>query len=110
MNGALPPSSSDTFLTVGAHCAISSLPISVDPVNEILRTIGIRRQLAADLARRAGDDVEHALRDAGAFGQLRQRQRRERRLRRRLDDDGAAGGERRADLARDHRDAGNSTA
>ena len=40
MNGALPPSSSETFLTVAAHCAISSLPTSVEPVNEILRTVG----------------------------------------------------------------------
>src|SRR5258705_13748038 len=41
MKGALPPSSSDTFLIVPAHCAISSLPISVEPVNEILRTVGL---------------------------------------------------------------------
>ena len=40
MNGALPPSSSETFLTVWAHCAISSLPTSVDPVNDSLRTSG----------------------------------------------------------------------
>ena len=41
MNGALPPSSSDTFLTVLAHCAISCLPTSVEPVNVNLRTIGL---------------------------------------------------------------------
>ena len=41
MNGALPPSSSDSFFTVVAHCAISSLPVSVEPVNESLRTIGL---------------------------------------------------------------------
>ena len=40
MNGALPPSSRLTFFTVDAHCAISSLPTSVDPVNDSLRTIG----------------------------------------------------------------------
>src|SRR5215472_17173654 len=40
MNGALPPSSSDSFLIVLAHCAISTLPVSVDPVNESLRTMG----------------------------------------------------------------------
>src|SRR5438105_3322869 len=40
MKGALPPSSSDTFLTVPAHCAMRILPTSVDPVNEILRTVG----------------------------------------------------------------------
>src|SRR5437773_2362919 len=40
MNGALPPSSSETFFTVPAHCSISSLPISVEPVKVSLRTIG----------------------------------------------------------------------
>ena len=40
MNGALPPSSRLTFLTVEAHCDISSLPTSVDPVNDSLRTVG----------------------------------------------------------------------
>src|SRR5919206_228787 len=40
MNGALPPSSSETFLTVPAHCAINCLPTSVEPVNVNLRTIG----------------------------------------------------------------------
>src|SRR5262245_26493738 len=39
MNGALPPSSSDSFFTVLAHWAISTLPVAVDPVNESLRTI-----------------------------------------------------------------------
>ena len=40
MNGALPPSSSDIFFTVPAHCAINFLPISVDPVKVSLRTVG----------------------------------------------------------------------
>ena len=40
MNGALPPSSSDIFFTVPAHCAMRSFPISVDPVNDNLRTTG----------------------------------------------------------------------
>src|SRR3954463_10763713 len=40
MKGALPPSSSETFLTVPAHCSISNLPISVEPVKVSLRTIG----------------------------------------------------------------------
>ena len=40
MNGALPPSSSESFLTVSAHCAISMRPTSVEPVNDSLRTIG----------------------------------------------------------------------
>src|SRR5271169_331839 len=40
MNGALPPNSSDSFLTVPAHCCISNLPISVEPVKVNLRTVG----------------------------------------------------------------------
>ena len=40
MNGALPPSSSETFLSVPAHCCISCLPISVEPVKVSLRTSG----------------------------------------------------------------------
>jgi hypothetical protein len=40
MKGALPPSSSDSFLTVGAHCAMSLRPISVEPVKVSLRTMG----------------------------------------------------------------------
>ena len=34
IRGAFPPSSSDTFFTVSAHCRISSFPTPVDPVNE----------------------------------------------------------------------------
>ena len=41
MKGALPPSSSATFFTVPAHWAISSLPTSVEPVKESLRTTGL---------------------------------------------------------------------
>jgi hypothetical protein len=41
MNGALPPSSIDVFLTVAAHCDISSLPTCVEPVKLSLRTSGL---------------------------------------------------------------------
>ncbi len=41
MNGALPPSSSDTFFTVPEHCCINSRPTSVEPVNDSLRTFGL---------------------------------------------------------------------
>ena len=41
MNGALPPSSSETFLTCPAHWAIRSFPTSVEPVKPSLRTIGL---------------------------------------------------------------------
>src|SRR5687767_12607718 len=40
MNGALPPSSSDTFLMVGAHWASNVRPTSVEPVNDSFRTVG----------------------------------------------------------------------
>src|SRR5512139_480425 len=39
MNGALPPSSSDSFLMVGAHCCIRMRPTSVEPVNDRWRTV-----------------------------------------------------------------------
>src|SRR5471032_1227789 len=38
MNGALPPSSSETFFRVSAAWRISSLPTLVEPVNDSLRT------------------------------------------------------------------------
>src|SRR5690606_30061610 len=41
MNGALPPSSSDIFFSVGAHCAMSFAPTSVEPVKLSLRTMGL---------------------------------------------------------------------
>src|SRR5438445_6985751 len=40
MNGALPPNSSDIFFIVPAHCCISNLPTSVEPVKLSLRTVG----------------------------------------------------------------------
>jgi mRNA interferase HicA len=40
MNGALPPNSRESFLTVPAHCSISNLPTSVEPVKVSLRTVG----------------------------------------------------------------------
>ena len=103
MNGALPPSSSDSFLIVGATCCISMRPTSVEPVNDSLRTVGIGAHLAADLGRLADHDVEHAGREAGAMRELGERQRRVRRGLGRLDHDGAAGRQRRRHLARDHR-------
>jgi len=41
MKGALPPSSSDSFLSVGAHWAASRRPTSVEPVKVSLRTSGL---------------------------------------------------------------------
>src|SRR6201995_4474227 len=41
MNGAFPPSSSESFLIVLALCFISTRPTSVEPVNVTLRTSGL---------------------------------------------------------------------
>ena len=103
MNGALPPSSSPTFFTVPAACAISTLPTSVEPVKPITRTAGCSAHRLADGARFAGDEVEDARRQAGAQREFAKRQRGQRRLARRLRHHGAAGGDRRRDLAGDHR-------
>ncbi|MNC42391.1 hypothetical protein D3C75_912060 [compost metagenome] len=42
ITGALPPNSSDSFLMVGAHCAINKRPVSVEPVKLSLRTVALR--------------------------------------------------------------------
>src|SRR5471032_1398603 len=60
-------------------------------------------QLAADVASAAGDNAQHAFRDACAVCQLNQCQRRERRLRSRFDHHGATGSQRRARFTGDHR-------
>src|SRR5262249_60945479 len=59
-------------------------------------------ELLADRACLAGDDVEHALGDAGLVGKFGQRERGERRLGGRLAHHGAADRQRGGDLARDH--------
>ena len=41
MNGALPPSSSESFVTCVAHCAISFRPTAVEPVKLSARTTGL---------------------------------------------------------------------
>ncbi len=86
-----------------AACRISSLPTSVEPVKPTKRTAGMFAENLADRGRVAGDDVQHARRQAGALRQFAQRQRRERRLRRRLDHAGAAGGQGGRAFAGDHR-------
>ncbi len=64
----------------------------------------VLEHLADHRARAArGDDVDDARRHARLLEDRHQGQRGQRRLRGRLEDDGAAGGERRADLARRHR-------
>src|SRR5690625_6725373 len=46
INGALPPSSRLSFLTVAAHCSESNFPTAVDPVNDNLRTMGLAHNSA----------------------------------------------------------------
>ena len=41
MKGALPPNSSDSFFTVGAHCFIRMRPTSVLPVKDRWRTTSL---------------------------------------------------------------------
>lgn len=41
MKGQFAPSSSDIFLTVGAHKVMSRLPSSMEPVNDTFRTSGL---------------------------------------------------------------------
>ena len=106
MNGALPPSSSDTFFTCRAHCSMSSLPDGRRAGEAELADDGVRRQLSADLGRAVGvgrDDVEDARREPGPFGQLAEGERRERRLLGRLEHHRAARGQRGGRLAGDHR-------
>jgi|GEM_PF-6571777 len=48
MNGALPPSSSDSFLTVPADCSVSSLPMwAFDQSRNVLFVIGAGSHLAS---------------------------------------------------------------
>src|SRR5690349_19804554 len=40
MKGELPPSSKESFFSVGADCSMRSLPTAVEPVKEIFLTVG----------------------------------------------------------------------
>jgi ParB family chromosome partitioning protein len=70
-------------------------------VNEILRITGCGNQVRRDRRRIAVDEVDRAGRHAGVGERADQLGRRARRLLGRLDDDRAAGGERRRELAHD---------
>ena len=63
MNGALPPSSSETFLTVRRALRHQLLADLGRAGERELAHDRVRRELAADRAGGAGDDVEHALRE-----------------------------------------------
>ena len=102
-SGALPPSSSETFLIVPAHFAISSRPTSVEPVNVSLRTVGFVASSSPTTDDDPGNDSEDAGRHARALRELRERQRGEGRRARGLRDHRAPRRQSRSCLARDHR-------
>ena len=72
MNGALPPSSSESFLIVGALCGIRMRPTSVEPVKLTVAHESLAHEHLADLRSSASPvtHVEHARRHAGALRQL----------------------------------------
>jgi hypothetical protein len=70
------------------------LPTSVEPVNATLSTSAW--PTTAPGRARAGDDVDDAGRQVGLLADLGEEQRGQRRRLGRLEDDGVAGGERRA--------------
>ena len=110
ISGALPPSSSETFLTVPAHFAISCLPTSVEPVKVSLRTVGFVASSSPTTAAVPGTTLKTPGGQARALGELGQRERRERRRARRLQHHRAAGGERRARPCAGSSPSGSSTA
>ncbi len=106
MNGALPPSSSEIFLSPGAHCAMRSFPTSVEPVNPSLRTAGFEvisppiagASSAAPVTTEKTPGGTPASSASAAIASAR-----ERRLLGRLQHHRAARRERRRGLARRHR-------
>ena len=103
-NGALPPSSIEVRSRPSADCSTSLRPTSVEPVKVSLRSRG---SAMIGLETSPEDfEVTTLSTPAGQPGlleDLRQRVHRQRRLLGGLDDHRAAGGDRRADLARAHR-------
>src|SRR6516164_2890089 len=77
MNGALPPSSIEVFLTVAAHCSISNLPTSVEPVKVSLRTVGLLVSSPPISFDGPVTQEKTPLWQPGALGQFAQRQGRE---------------------------------
>ena len=64
----LPPSSRNTFFSVGAAAAMIARPVAVEPVNETRSTRGSVASTRGDLVVARGDDVEHAGREVGVLG------------------------------------------
>ena len=104
MNGAWPPSSSDTRFTVRAAFSYSLMPISVLPVKVSLRTRASSKNTSENAP---GLDVVTTWNtsggSAGLHPQLFEANRGQRRLLRRLEDHGASRSKRGRNLARHHR-------
>ena len=101
MFGLLPPSSRVTRFSERPHLAPISRPTTVEPVKATLSTPGWSTS-AAPVVAVAGEHVERSLGEARLERQLAEPQRGQRRLLGRLQDDRAAGGERRGDLPDRH--------
>ena len=101
MLGDFPPSSCATRLTVSAAARATAMPARVEPVNDTMSMSGMRRERLADRRAVAVDHVVDAGRNARFVHDLAEEHARHRRDFARLQHHGAAGGERRADLAGD---------
>ena len=98
MFGFLPPSSSDTFLNIGAQVSATFLPVTVPPVNEIVPIFGCAVIGAPTFGPGAVHDIEHAIRQAGFATNLTEQIRRHRRQLARLADGGVSAGDRGRDF------------
>ena len=96
----LPPSSSVTRLIVAAAPAAIERPTSVEPVNAILRDVGVLDQALPARAPGPDDDVDDALGQARLERELGEAQRGQRRQLGRLEHDRVAGRERRRRASR----------
>ena len=99
-NGFLPPSSSATFLTVAAALAMRTLPVARPPVKLDHVDARIGRQRSPGRRPGAQDEVRDAVGHARLGQQLHQDDRRVRGELARLEDERAAGTERRRHLPR----------
>ena len=101
MKADLPPSSSDSFLPEPAVALRMILPTSDEPVKAIFCDAGMIDDRRTRV-RAARQDVDDALRHAGALADLGEQDRGQRRELGRLQHHRAAGGERRRDLPGEH--------
>ena len=102
MKGDLPPSSSERRLPLPAVTCRMWRPTSVEPVKAILLMSGCLQDGLACLARVAGDDVDHARRQADLAANLGEGERGDRRVAGGLEHDGVAHRQRGGDLPGHH--------